>query len=297
MSTAGLILPDFAVILAGLVLRRLAGFGSELWAGVERLTYFVLFPAVLFYANARARLDLGTAAPLLGVVLATLVAGMALGLAGRALLRPSDTAFGAGFQCAFRFNTYIGLALASRLSGEQGLALMALVVGVAVPLVNVAAVWGLARGRNASIVREIALNPLVLASLSGVAYGASGLPLPELVGATLSRLGAAAIVLGLLAVGAALSAVPARENAGWVGWIVAVKLLALPAVAWLLGRWIALPRDSFATAVLFAALPAASSAYILAVRLGGDARIAAQLVSYSTAASLVSLPFWIEALR
>lgn len=293
MPTALAIAPDFLLILAGFLLRRATPLGTEVWAGIERLTYFVLFPALLFYANARARIDLAAAAPLLAVVVAALVVGMALGLAGKRLFRPPLPVFGAAFQCAFRFNSYIGLALAARLAGDAGVALMALVIGVAVPLVNAASVWALVRARGARLALEIATNPLVLSSVAGIAWGAAGLPLPELAQLTLSRIGSAAIVLGLLAVGAALRPALERAHAPFLGWTLAVKLLALPAVVWALRDAAGMTPEAFIVALVFAALPPAPAAYILAVRLGGDGRTAATLVSYGVAASLVTLPLWL----
>lgn len=295
MSTVVAIVPDFLLILAGFLLRRATPLGVELWAGVEKLTYFVLFPALLFYANARARIDLAAAAPLLAAVVAALVAGMALGLAGKRLFDPAPPVFGAAFQCAFRFNSYIGLALAARLAGDAGVALMALVIGVAVPIVNAASVWALARARGAGVVLEIVTNPLVLSCVAGIAWGALGLPLPELAQVTLSRIGGAAIVLGLLAVGAALRPAIERTHAPFLAWVLAVKLLALPAVVWGLRDAVAMTQTAFTVALVFAALPPAPAAYILAVRLGGDGRTAATLVSYGVAASLITLPLWLAA--
>lgn len=293
MQPALLILPDFALIAAGFVLARAMRLEPAFWAGAEKLTYFVLFPALLFYSNARRPLDLATAAPMIGTILAATLAGIALGLAGRALFRPSQPVFGAGFQCAFRFNSYVGLALGSRLAGDTGLGLMALAIGVAVPLVNVAAVWGLARGNARHVAREIATNPLVLASVLGILWGALRLPLPELAQSMLARLGAAALVIGLLAVGAALSPRVPRDAFGFVLFVLAVKLAAVPAVAFAVGRALDLPVEVFRVALVFAALPTAPAAYILAVRLGGDGRTAAALVTLSVLASLATLPAWL----
>jgi malonate transporter len=296
MAPVALILPDIALILAGFVLARLTRWGGEFWAGVEKLTYFVLFPALLFYSNARARIDFGTAGPLLVTVLGAIAAGIVFGLAGKLFRAPAPT-FAAGFQCAFRFNSYIGLALAARLGGDSGIAMMAAIVGVTVPIVNAVSVIALARGRGARVMREIATNPLIVSCVAGIAYGALGLPLPEVVQTVLSRFGAAALVLGLLAVGAAFNPALPQGHRGLIAYLLAVKLLALPAVAWALGRALAVSPESLILAVAFAALPTASAAYILAIRLGGDSRIAATLVSYSVAGSLLTLPLWLAALR
>jgi predicted permease len=297
MPTVALILPDFALILAGFLLRRATPLGAEVWIGIEKLTYFVLFPALLFYANARSRIDLSAAVPMLAIVVAALAAGMLLGLVGMALFRPPRPVFGAAFQCAFRFNSYIGFALAARLLGDSGVALMAIAIGVAVPIVNVASVWALARGRGSRLAFEIATNPLIVSCVAGIAWGALGLPLPELAQGTLSRMGGAAIVLGLLAVGAALQPRLERSHVPLLVWVLAVKLVALPAVVWALHGVTDLSPPAFTIALVFAALPPAPAAYILAVRLGGDGRTAATLVSYGIAASLITLPMWLAAAR
>ena len=295
MSILALLLPDLALIVGGFLLARATRWGGEFWAGIEKLTYFVLFPALLFYSNARARIDLATAGPLVGVVLAAIAAGIALGLLGKLAFRPSPRVFAAGFQCAFRFNSYIALALGGRLFGDPGLAAVAVVIGVTVPIATVVAVAGFAGARGVSIAREIATNPLVVALVAGVAWGAAGLPLPEVAQTVLGRLGAASLVLGLLAVGAALDPTPPRAHKAFVAYILAVKLVALPAVAWGLGRALALPAETVTLAVAYAALPTASAAYIMAVRLGGDGAVASTIISYGVAASLVTLPLWLAA--
>jgi predicted permease len=110
-------------------------------------------------------------------------------------------------------------------------------------------------------------------------------------------MGGAAIVLGLLAVGAALQPSLERSHIPLLVWVLAVKLIALPAVVWALQGITDLTLPAFTIALVFAALPPAPAAYILAVRLGGDGRTAATLVSYGIAASLVTLPIWLAAAR
>lgn len=286
--------PEFTLIAIGWLLARLPAFDAKLWAPIERITYWVLFPALLFYANARARIDLASALPLILAAIGVMLAGMVLALLGRALLRPERDVFGGLFQCAFRFNAYIGLALASRLGGPEGLAAMSLVLGCCVPIANIGAVWALASGRGGrSIVRELATNPLIISCLGGLAYGAAGLPLPELVATTLSRFGNAALVLGLLAVGAALRFGAIARGGAYVPWVLAVKLLALPIVAWGIARGLGLPSAAATILLIYAAIPLPSSAYVLAARLNGAPEVVALATTASILASLLTLPFWL----
>ena len=292
MNTALLLLPDFALILLGAAIRRWMALGEHFWLGLEKLVYFVLFPALLINALLRTRLDLTAALPLLTTAYLAMIGGMALGLVPRLLSRVPALTFASVFQCGYRFNSYIGLAAAGLLFGDAGIATMGLIVGAAVPLANLASVWMLARHGQVGLGRELSRNPLILATLTGFLLNLSGLEPPAPLLALLGRLADASIALGLIAVGAALRLHHVPGVQGMAFWFLAVKLLALPVLALVVGAWLGLSGLNYQVVVLFAALPTASSAYILAVRMGGDGRSVAWLISVSTLASMVTLPLW-----
>lgn len=297
MADALLLLPDFLLIATGFALCRFTPLDRPLWAGVERLVYVVLFPALLFSAIVRNPLDPGAALP---VALAALtVTGVGVALAYAVRLAPAVDArlHASGAQVAFRFNSYVALALADRLGGAAGVAWMAVIVSVCVPACNVAAVWPLARHGGQGYLRELARNPLIIATVLGLAFNLLGLRLPELAGTTLSRIGAAALPLGLMAVGAGLQMGALRDAPALAGALLAIRHLALPAVAVAVVLALGLPSIQAAVVVAFAALPTASSAYVLAVRMGGAGGFVAGLVTVSTLAGMVSLPVALAALR
>jgi malonate transporter len=286
--------PDFALILLGASLRRILHLGDHFWGGLEKLVYYVLFPALLFSGLLMARIDWSAAAPMLAVAGVAMGGAMLLGLAAR-LFAITPISFASQYQCAFRFNSYIGLAVAGTLHGLPGIAAMGIVVGVMVPPANAVAVWMLARHGEAGVLRELARNPLILATLAGIAANLAGLEPPAAVLKFLGRLGDAAIVLGLLAVGAGLRMVGAGGTATHyaAGYFLVVKLVAMPGIALLLIRGFGLSGVHADVALIFAALPAASSAYILAQRMGGDGGRVAWLISAGTLASMLSIPVWL----
>lgn len=292
MSIVTILLPDFALITIGLLLQRFTGWGSAFWAGLEKLVYFILFPALLFYATARAQIDLASTGKLLQVALLATAAAIALGWLAKPLFRPGPMLFESGVQTAFRFNSYIALAIAYRLGGDQGTSLMALIIGFAVPICNMAAVYALVH-KSGGLLKELAKNPLLVATIGGLLFNLAGLQVPEVIGMTLSRMGNAAIALGLILVGAGLRLSGLHEAKGMAGYLIAVKLLILPAIAYGLGRWIGLSTLQLQIAVMFCALPTASSAYVLAARLGGNGPFVAFLISAGTLLSILTLPFWL----
>ncbi|EGF32243.1 hypothetical protein IMCC9480_2675 [Oxalobacteraceae bacterium IMCC9480] len=292
MSLAFLLLPDFTLILLGLVLFRITRWEPAFWAGLEKLVYYVLFPSLLFYATARAPLDFSSTGRMLQVALLTCLSGVALGWLAKPLFRPGPMLFESGVQTAFRFNSYIALAVASRLGGDTGTALMALIIGFSVPLCNVAAVHALVH-RKGGLLRELMKNPLLLATVMGLIINFSGIPIPEFIGATLSRIGNAAIAIGLITVGAGLRLSGLHQAKGMAAYFIAIKLLALPAIAWFLGSRLGLPQLQLQIVVMFSALPTASSAYVLAARMGGNGPFVAFLISAGTLMSVLTLPLWL----
>lgn len=297
MSIALLLLPDFALILCGVVLARVTDWGRDFWAGLEKLIYYVLFPALLFQSIAKTRIDFALAGPALTTAVITILSGIVLAYLARSLLKPDARTFASMFQTAFRFNSYIGLAVAGRLHGEAGIAAFGIVLGIVVPLANIAAVWALARHTESGIGRELVQNPLIIATVSGVLFSLAGFTLPEPVQMLISRMGAASLPTALLAVGAALQVQGARENAALVAYLTAVKLLALPLIALFVARSLGVTGIYFDVVVLLAALPTATSAYVLAVRMGGDGRAVAQGVTISTLAGMLSIPLWLNYAR
>ncbi|RJF99407.1 AEC family transporter [Noviherbaspirillum saxi] len=293
MSIATILFPDFALILLGFLLMRYTDWGTPFWSGLEKLIYYFLFPALLFYSTARTPFDFDTTGKMLQTALLTICGGIALGWLAKPLFKAPPMVFESGVQTAFRFNSYIALAIASRLAGEQGTTLMALIIGFGVPLCNMAAVHALVK-KGGGLLKEMAKNPLLVATASGMAFNFAGLQVPEIIGATLSRMANASIAVGLIAVGAGLRLSGLQEAKAMAVYFTAVKLLALPAIALLLGRWMELPLLQLQIVVMFAALPTASSAYVLAARMGGNGPFVAFLISGGTVLSVLTLPLWLS---
>ena len=296
MPDLSLLLPDFALIALGYLICRHTSLDRSVWDGIERLVYFFLFPVLLFYAIVRNPVHPGEMMALGGSVLAVTTTGIVLAYALARAPGVDPLLHASGAQCAFRFNSYVALALAERLAGAPGLAWQALIVALCVPLCNIAAVWPLARHGGHGYLRELARNPLILATVSGLAANLAGLQLPDLAATTMARIGAAALPLGLMAAGAGLRFGALREAPWLASGLMAIRHLAMPAVAIVLVIWLDLPPAQQAVVVAFSAMPTASSAYVLAARMGGNGAYVAGLVTVSTVLAMVGLPAALGAL-
>ncbi len=290
-----LLLPDFALILCGYLICRHTPLNRTVWQQVDSLVYFFLFPVLLFHSIVKSPLDLGAASSLIlsGWMVAAAGIGMAYalpylpGLRGR--LDPRDHA--AAAQVGFRFNSFIGLALAERLAGPQGLLLIAVLIGVCVPVFNTAAVWPMARQAQRSFARELLRNPLIIATASGLLANLLGFRLPAWIEPSVSRIGASSLVLGLMAAGAGMHLGSLARAKLLAVCVISIKHFLLPLVAFGVARWMALDAAQTTVLLAFSALPTASTCYVLAARMGYNGPMVAGLVTLSTLAGLLSLPF------
>ena len=296
MATALLLLPDFLLIALGFVLCHRSALNRPVWDAAERLVYYLLFPVLLFNSILKSPLQPAQTLSLAAASVGTVFCGVLIALAIGRWPGVDARLHASGAQTAFRFNSFIALALAERLGGPQGLAWIALSIALCVPLCNVAAVWPLARHGGHSYLRELARNPLILSTVAGLAANLAGLHFPDAVTTTLQRIGLAALPLGLMATGAGLRLGRLKAAPWMAAALMTVRHAVLPAIAIGLTAALALPPPQRMIVVLFAALPTSSSAYVLAARMGGDGGYVAGLVTLSTLLGMVSVPFWLALL-
>ncbi|BAN35627.1 auxin efflux carrier [Sulfuricella denitrificans skB26] len=293
MSVAQAIFPIFALILLGYGLRRWFRLSDDFWPQLDRLIYYVFFPALLFHSLSGFQIDLGAATPMLEVAILYMLAGMALGYVAKYLFHAPPKVFAASFQSSFRFNSYVGLAVAGAIHGQDGLAAIGLLMGFLVPMANVAAVWALARHGEGHWLKEILFNPLIMATAGGIFFSLAGLHLPDLLQRPIALLSQASLPMGLIAVGAGLKLQSLNRYRRTLWYGVLVKLLVLPAIAWGLASVFGLTGVYFHIAVLMAALPVSTVSYVLAMRMGGDGSISAAQVMVTTLLAMVTLPMWL----
>ena len=291
MEFARLLFPDFATIVAGFLLCRYTPLDRAVWEPVERLVYHLLFPLLLFQSIVRSPIDPGAASGFIGagLVLGACGVGLAYLLARLPGIDREDHA--AAAQVAFRFNSYIALALSERLAGARGLLFIAVLIGVCVPLFNVAAVWPMARHSRTGFGRALLRNPLILATLLGLAANFAGLRVPPWLEPTIARVGGASIPLGLMVAGAGMRLAHLAQHKALSAGLLAIRHLLLPLLAAALALAFHLDATQAAILLAFSALPTASSCYVLASRMGYDGAFVAGLVTVSTLLGLASLPF------
>ncbi len=287
--------PVFALLVIGYLARRYDFPGAAFWPPAEKATYFVLFPSLLVSRLSQADLASVQSSLLVTAVLSMLLILSLLVLLIRPLLGVGNPQFTSVYQGSLRFNTYVALAVSAALLPEQGVVLAAVMTAVMIPTLNLLCVlvfawFGESRPTAKGVLKTLARNPLILACLLGIALNLSGIGLPAPARPVLGLLGGMALPLGLLAVGAALNLRVLRHSGPAVVAASLFKLLVCPLIAFVLARLFGLSSAAALVLLIFASVPTATAAYILARQLGGDAELMANIITTQTLISLLSMP-------
>ncbi|MDZ7760708.1 MAG: AEC family transporter [Desulfovermiculus sp.] len=290
------LLPVFIIIFLGYGCKQIGFPGDGFWGAAERMTYFVFFPALLINKLAFASFAASTALPMAASIMATILTLSA----GLLLLRPREIwpgpVFSSIFQGSIRFNTFVGLAAVSALLGPSGVTLAAVAIIAMIPLINLLCVPTVAyfgHGSSGGLVRmvtEILRNPLILACLVGFALNIVDMPKPAGLFQVFDLLGRAALPVGLLAVGAGLRITSLHTNVSGLLASSFIKLILFPMITAFFCFLFQVTGEAKTVAVLFASLPTAVSAFILARQLGGDTTLMASIVTVHTVLAVATMP-------
>lgn len=293
------LVPVFLLIALGAGLRRLRVMDDAGWGGLERLSYFVLFPALLFTALYKA----DTAALSAGTMALAFLLGSLFSLAGMALLRrPVQAAFGLSpasytsiYQAVTRWNGFVALAIAEKLYDAQAMAIVALAMAALIIPINIANITMLARhgereGARPDLWRMLATHPHILAVLAGIAVNRAGIAVPEPLAISFDLVSRTSLPLGLILVGAGLKLVMPGRMAAAAGFAVALRLFAMPAVFFAAGLVFGISGRDLAVMALCGAVPTAMTGYVLARQMGGDAPFFAAISTLQTIGAFLTIP-------
>lgn len=285
--------PLIVLIAMGSLLKRKQFVQDAFWANSEKLNYYLLFPALLFTNLADVELNLNTILKLLYAFFSVVLLASTVLWGLKKIYGIPPFRFGVYVQSHIRFNTYIGLALMGTLYGKPGMQMFAMLIVVAIPVVNVLSVMSFSRGQSGqwlSMFTAIAKNPLILGCAAGVLFNLSNLPLFQGLDALFKILASMSLPLGLLSVGAALQFSQLKQDLPRLSLNTLGRLMLMPCLAFAAASWFNLDALQSIIIVTFFALPTASASYILTRYFQGDSQLMAGVISLQTLCFIGSFP-------
>ena len=290
--------PVFTLLLTGSLLKRLKLTDEMFLTLSDRLVYFIFFPVLLFWKIGGAETNRFVDWNLCIAALVSIAATYIISALALKLFKISSYKAGSFSQSCYRFNTYIGMAIIFYAFGEEGIQYFGILIGFAIPFINILAVstliWYSRRttssGHSPGIFfKEIVSNPLVLSCAAGLVYSGTGASFPAYIENTFRLISAAALPLALISIGGALTMKGLRGNLAisMLGSI--IKLVALPLVGFFVLKELQVDGLAFKVGMIFFTLPTSASIYVLSSQLNSDTDLASSAIVLSTLLSFFSL--------
>jgi hypothetical protein len=295
--------PVALIIALGAVLLKTKFLSQEAIGVLNRLTYWIGLPCLLFYKIASAHYDLGTSGHVFLVVVIGMAAVLILGYFAAWLMRVPARSVGTFVQASFRGNlAFIGLPVliytSSDMPGMDGNVEMLgiLVIAPMVPIYNLLSVIVLLASQQKSewqslkrFLQPMITNPLVIASLAGGMFVLMGWQLPLALTRGFEAVSQMALPLALICIGGTLSSVDFRTHILFAAAASLLKVAVAPIIGYFAAQFFQLQPAEVRIALIYLACPTAAAAYVLTNQIGGDDALAAGTVVISTLLGMISL--------
>lgn len=302
-QTLNVTLPVFAMVFLGIGLKRIGWIDDRFINTASALVFKGTLPTLVFLSIIKADLETAFLPDLILFFIAATLCLFGL-IWAWALWRVPWVERGIYVQGAFRGNCgIVGLALAASMYGDFGLSAGSVLVGVVILLYNVLAVVVLTfyqpdqRTDWRSIVRGVATNPLILAVVWAIPFAAAGLRLPEWLMTSGQYFAAMTLPLALIGIGGALSVAALKQARGMAFGAATIKMITLPALAtaaaWLAG----FEGRELGLLYLFFATPSAAASFVMVQAMGGNARLAANIIAVTTLGASFTITTGVFVLR
>ncbi|MDR5816012.1 MULTISPECIES: AEC family transporter [unclassified Caballeronia] len=301
LSTLGILLPVFALILAGFVCRRRGVLGPTAASELNRFVVWLALPALLFNTMAHATWKQLDQPAFIAVFSIAGGVTFLLILAYRMIngLHLADASIDA-IAGAYPNTGYVGFPLCLMAFGPESLTpttiatiLIACVLfAVAIVLIELSLQAERRPHKLASkVLVSLGRNPLIVSPLAGVLFSAAHVALPDSVVAFLKLLSGAASPCALVSLGLFLAerrAAVATQRSALL--LTGTKLLLQPALAWwLAARVFSMPTPMVNMTLVLAALPTGTGPFMLAEFYRREAQVTSRTILFTTLASLVTL--------
>jgi len=290
--------PIFILLLLGWILKRWGLTDSLFLKTSDRLIYYFFFPVMLFWKIGGASFEQGIDWHFCLASLLALLTMFGLSTLVIQLFRISAFQAGSFSQSCYRFNTYIGVAVILNSLGAEGMKYFGIIIGFAIPLINVFAVSLLIwfSGREIDILKRFSIaakalvsNPLILGCLIGIAYSRLIGGFPVFINNSLSLISMVTLPLALISIGGSLSFAGLQGNMPLSFLAVILKLIVLPAIGWLYFYLFNVTGIPFKVGMIFLTLPASTAIYVLSSQMNSDTELASSAIVLSTLLSFFSL--------
>ncbi|PLW77316.1 AEC family transporter [Cohaesibacter celericrescens] len=297
------IIPTFFLVGLGLYLRRSELVPENQWAGLDTISYWLFFPALIFNSLFQADLTNVPIDDMAFVLVATIIVMAVLLLSlypvFRSFFSVDNPSYTSIYQGVLRWNGFMALAIVQKAYGNDAMALVAVAMASLIPIINIIIIAIMAifatekRPSFSTVLGNILKNPFIIASLAGLAFNLLNIPLWGPIVSTIDVTGRAGLACALLSVGAGLRLRHAFPPVKEVWFACGLRLIGMPAIALFFSVLFGLKGHALDVVIISTAVPTAMNSYVLAKKMGGNAPLIAAIVALQTPLSALAIPLWL----
>ena len=297
------ILPIFIITLLGKLIKTHWIKSKEFWKGLESLSYYLLFPIVLF--NYISKADVGAfylIKLVIALITSTIITILAL-IAIKQKYEINGKIFTSIFQGSVRYNSYIFFALGDALFGTEGMIAVSVIAAYMIVFTNIISVAAFSfyaprkdeisikRGESQwyLLTKNLITNPLIIASIAGFMFNNFDIEVSKTLQKTLSTLSGSALPIGILCVGSNLKFNILEIDKFALILSSMIKLILLPVITFIILTLMDIKGTAYSIGLLYSALPTATNSYLLSKKLGGDSDSMSAIITTTILFSVFSL--------
>ena len=292
------IVPIFLVIAVGYLAKRAGIIRENEVSRMNAVAFKVFMPVMCFYNVYTSDLSSAVRPKLLAFVFCGILLVFALSLAYASRFVPLRERRGVVIQGLYRSNFIIlGIPFAAGLIEGGNIGVAAVTSALVAPTFNVLAVAVLEgyNGKKADrkrLILDIIKNPLILGSIVGIAFLALGIKLPAPLEIAARDMARVASPLMLFLLGAFFHFGDAREHMRELVATTIGRLVVVPALTLSLAAALGFRGMEFVTLIAVFGSSTAVASFTMAEQMGGDAKLAGNIVVVTSACASFTLFAW-----
>ena len=294
------IMPIFLLLLLGYGLKHLKLADKVCFDAMNRLVFKVFLPVLLFYNIYKTETAQVFEPKLILFTVVGVVCVFVVGYFVVLGITKDNPKRGVMLQGFFRSNFAIfGVPLVNYICGDSGSGLASLMVAIVVPMFNVLAVISLERFRGGSrlsvkrLLKGIITNPLIIGCIIGAIFFGFHVKLPGVLEKSVSDVSKIATPLAIIILGASFTFSSIKGYVRELAIVVSTRLIWVPLVMLTAAVLLGFRGEALACLLVVFGSPVAVSSFAMSQQMGGDEKLAGQVVVISSALCLLTLFVWI----
>ncbi len=297
--------PVFLLMILGLVFRKLGWISESFATEMNKFVFLVPLPVMVFEDLATVNFEEVWNIKFVLFCFFVTVTSIAI-VTGISFLWKDKSIQGEFIQASYRSSAaLLGIAFIQNIYGNAGMAPL-MIIG-SVPIYNIMAVVVLSffqpeqKGMDKALIKKTArgiiTNPIIIGIVAGLLWSALKIPMPVILSKTVSKIGAVASPMGLMAMGATFEFGKAFKKLKPAMTATFIKLIGFASIFLPMAVGFGFRNEELVAILVMLGSATTVSGYVMARNMGHEGVLSSSVVMLTTMFSAFTLTMWLFVLR